>query len=304
MRNHFGVFLIGVVVLVLVCLGIVGQRLARMEQEAAVRAEEDARQAWEQRRQADRLRQAREQAGVGDPNGPEMLQDALKHDIDVPNSPLTSLKLEDLFEDDLLTHGDRKEQTRINEQLARGERGTPGSGGSTGRGFGGGYDNPNAKARKKPTARQLRQSRWIIILEREDPETLLKNLIKLKAMLAIPEGDSATHCNICEDLAKRPAEWKKVDQEGVKKYNRLWFLTHSRTDREYTESLFSLTSTPLWVAVFIPNDLEKLMAEEEFKTKKMYEDELNQRKWITVFEIDRRGDSWYVRVRYQGPRKP
>jgi len=254
--------------------------------------------------------------GVGDPTGPEMLQDAFKYDPNSNNEALADLKLEDTrevaAEGDILAEKQKEDQAKINEQLARGERksgltgdkgeGGSGRGGGAGNGFGGGYGDGGGKGRNTGT-RHLRQARWIIILPREDPETFIKKLVQIKAILLCPDGESVSSFNVCEDPGKRPVEWKKITQEGVNKYNRLWYMSHTKTDREYVATGLYMTKEPRWIAIFIPNELEKVMADVEFNYKKMNEAELNQRKWITIFEVDRRGDTWDVRIRYQGPRK-
>lgn len=254
--------------------------------------------------------------GVGDPNGPEMLQDALKYDPSSQNEALADIKLEDLkdvaAEGDIQADMKREEQAKIQEQLARGERkagltgdkgeGGSGRGGGQGNGFGGGYGDGVGKGRQTGT-RHLRQARWVIILPREDPEMFIKKLVQIKAILLCPDGESVSSFNVCEDPGKKPPEWKKVSQEGVNKYNRLWYMSHSKTDCEYVATGLYMTKQPRWIAIFIPNDLEKVMADVEARYKNLSEAELNQRKWITIFEVDRRGDTWDVRVRHQGPRK-
>lgn len=243
---------------------------------------------------------ARAGGGMGEPggapNGPEMLQDPLKFDPkDEP--PPADVKVED--HKDVSPDGDvgieknREEQKKIDEALARGERRG---------GFGGSYGDGVGKGRNT-SKRAVRQTRWTIVLPRESPEVFLKKLIQIKAILLIPEGDSVSNFKICENLEKRPVELKSIDQKGINSYNRLWYMSHEKTDCDYIARGLYLTNAPRWIAIFIPQDLEQELALQEFNYKKMSEDELNNRKWITIFEVDRRGDTWEVRVRYQGPRK-
>jgi hypothetical protein len=254
--------------------------------------------------------------GVGDPNGPEMLQDAMKFDPNNSDAPQQEVKIEDyqnvVPDGDVKVEEKRQEQTKINEQLARGENkpgitgdrgeGGSGRGGGQGNGFGGGYGDGVGKGRNT-SKRSLRQTRWTIVLPREDPELFLKKLVQIKAILLLPEGDSVANFKICENLEKRPVEFKAIDQKGINSYNRLWYMSHEKTDCDYVAKGLYLTNTPRWIAIFIPQDLEQEMARQEFNFKKMSEDELNNRKWITIFEVDRKGDAWDVRIRYQGPRK-
>jgi len=249
--------------------------------------------------------------GVGDPNGPEMLQDPLKFGVTEDTPPeIKPEDYKDILPDENVKQ--RQEQVKIDEQLARGEKrtgitgdrgeGGSGRGGGAGNGFGGGYGDGVGKGRNT-SKRSLRQTRWTIVLPREDPDLFLKKLIQIKAILLLPEGDSVASFKICENLEKRPVELKTISQQGINAYNRLWYMSHEKTDCEYIARSLYLTNTPRWIAIFIPQDLEQEMVRQEFNFKKMSEDELNNRKWITIFEVDRRGDTWDVRVRYQGKRK-
>lgn len=255
--------------------------------------------------------------GVGDPNGQEMLQDAMKFDPGAQaDAQPTDVKIEDykdvVPEGDIKVEQQREEQAKIDQQLARGERkagltgdkgeGGSGRGGGQGNGFGGGYGDGVGKGRNT-SKRFLRQNRWTIILPREDPDTFIKKLIQIKSILIVPDGDSVASFNVCENMEKKPIEFKKINQEGINKFNRLWYMSHDKTDCEYVARGMYLTKAPRWIAIFIPQDLEQEMARQEFNYKKKSEDELNTLKWITIFNVDRRGDTWDVQVKYQGPRR-
>jgi hypothetical protein len=151
--------------------------------------------------------------------------------------------------------------------------------------------------------RHLRQARWVIILPRENAETFRKKLAEIKAILLFPDGESVSSFNVCEDLSKNPPEIKKISQQGVSKYNRLWYMSHDKTDCEHIGTALKLEKPPRWIAIFIPHDLEKALSEAEFNHQKLSENELNERKWITRFEVDRKEDLWLIKVRSQGPRQ-
>src|SRR5436189_3699712 len=73
---------------------------------------------------------------------------------------------------------------------------------------------------KPPTAaaankRELRRLRWIIVFPREDADVFLKKIMSLKAFLVIPEDAPATKYYICENLEKRPFEWKVTDLKTI-----------------------------------------------------------------------------------------
>jgi len=254
--------------------------------------------------------------GVGDPNGPEMLQDPLKFDPTAAAEAPPDIKPEDykdvVAEGDIKVDQQKQEQAKVQEQLARGEKragiagdkgeGGSGRGGGQGNGFGGGYGDGVGKGRNT-SKRFLRQTRWTIVLPREDPDLFKRKLVDIKAILLIPEGDSVASFKINENLAKMPPEFKTIDQKGINAYNRLWYMSHDPTDAKYIAQSMYLKDQPRWIAIFIPQDLEAEMVRAEINYKKLSEDELIAKKWITIFDVDRRGDSWDVRVRYQGRRK-
>lgn len=254
--------------------------------------------------------------GIGDPDGPEMLQAALKFDPSASAELPPDINPEDYTkieaEGDIKVEKQMEEQAKIQEQLARGERragltgdrgeGGSGRGGGQGDGFGGGYGDGVGPGRNT-SKRSLRQSRWTIVLPREDPDLFKRKLIQIKAILLIPEGSSVASFKINENLEKMPPEFKPIDQKGINAYNRLWYMSHDKVDCDYIARSMYLKDSPRWFAIFIPQDLEQEMLRQELNHKKMSEDEINNKKWITIFDVDRRGDSWDVRVRYQGPRK-
>jgi hypothetical protein len=269
MRARFVAFVIGFLVLSLVCLGA-WSLFATLR-----RDEGDPR---------------RSISPLGN-SGPRVAMDSSKK----PEAPLGMLTFDPGYwpdEDDDW----HKEQARINEQLARGERGNSGRAGSTGRGIGRGFPS-------NPSLRRLRQARWSIMLPRENSEAYIKKLTELKAFVVIPEGGGSSSFLLCEDLTQRPAEWTKVSAEEIEKNNLMWLFSTEVRDRGCIAEGLQRTKTPRWIAIFVPQELEKVMDDVEWKHKNLSEKELNDKWWTTNFEVDRRGDMWDVRVRYQGPHK-
>jgi hypothetical protein len=202
---------------------------------------------------------------------PEMLHDPLKFDPDLPEQ-LPKIK---------------PQETDSEGSNAKGN------------GFGGGSKIMYGKYGARP----YRLTRWTIILPREDSDAYMKKLVQIKALLVIPEGESLNSFKLCDNLDHRPFEFKMTDRKGITAYNRHWFKSQEKTDCDYCARALQLKETPRWVAIFIPQDLEQEMVRKEFYYKKLSEDELNLKGWVTIFDVDRRDDSWEVRVRYQGPRK-
>jgi hypothetical protein len=252
---------------------------------------------------------------VGNPDNPHMLQDPVYFN-EQSNDPRKELSVDPPLaiekEGDTKIEQHRKESENLKDQLTQGQdkagiagsKGQGGRGGLGGKGDGfGPGEGDGFGPGKNPSKRFKRQARWILILPREDPEAFVKKLVDIKAILLIPDGDKIGIYKVCEDLGKRPVTFKSIDQVGVNKYNRLWYMSHSPTDAQYVATGLYLTNQPRWIAIFIPQDLEQEIARAEFNHKKMSEDELIQRGWVTQFVIDRRGDTWDVQIRYQGPKQ-
>jgi hypothetical protein len=293
MRAGFVATIVGFVILLLISLGAWNLYIAFRQSEAAVRAEEQARQAMlEQRQQGDAVQQQNKddpkqptlpgvapKDGEGNLNSPERLQHVLKFDPNWKNEA-EGVDIE-------------KEKQRL-EWLLPGVRipGDPGNGfglGNRGKLMGG--------------TRPLRQQRWSFVLPRENPDAYIRKLMELKAMLVTADGANSAGFRLYGDLTKDPPEWKKVSKEEIEKHNRLWLLSRHKGDCWCIAQALHQSQQPPWIAIFIPNDLEKAMADAEFKHRKLSELELHQKNWITVFDVLRRENGWDVRVWYQGLRQ-
>jgi hypothetical protein len=252
--------------------------------------------------------------GTGNPNNPNMLQDRIYFQEQEGKAPqkLNPVDPQQVQADgSIRTEEKRRETMDLFENLTKGlqrsgqagakGQGGPGWDGGKGDGFGPGVGSSGGPGFNKGT-RHLRQSRWKIYLPREDPEAFLNKLITIKAILLLPDSERAGVYQICEDLARRPVELKPIDQNGINSYNRLWYMTHDAIDAKFIATALYLKNQPRWIAIFIPHDLEQEMLRMEFNYKKLSEEELNKRNWVTSFEVDRKGEVWDVRVRSQGPK--
>jgi hypothetical protein len=237
--------------------------------------------------------------GIGDPNGPCVLVDPFyltKPGYDPPVATENQGDTEaqekrggSAGQDDVINRAERKPGFTVGRGWRDG----------SGRGEASGPDS----SKPELDGRYLRQSRWKIILPREDPEAFVKKLNDLKVLLVIPTAADGSYNDrylLCDDLAKRPVVFKPVDAEEINAYNRLWFMSDCPIDATCVATALNLPKRPRWIAIFIPPDLEQALARAEFTHKKISEDELNQRGWITHFDVDRRGEAWVVRVRYVG----
>jgi hypothetical protein len=151
--------------------------------------------------------------------------------------------------------------------------------------------------------RPLRQTRWSVVMPKENPEAFRKKIIDLKAMLLLPDINSALNFHLCENLEQQPLQFRAIDKKGVNALNRLWFISHDQTGREQLTKALSLQLMPAWFALFIPPELEVELLKQETKHQGMSEEELITRGYVTVFEVERRGNTWDVRVTYQGPKQ-
>lgn len=252
--------------------------------------------------------------GAGNPNNTVMNQPEAYIDSSADKFRLETqlLDLDAVKDGDFKAQELRRKTADAKEELTRGQDrsgrvgeaggGGPGSGGGTGPGQGPGVGPGFGPGINKGT-RHLRQSRWAIVLPREDPEAFLKKLIEIQAILLIPDSERVGVYQVCEDLARRPVRLKPTDQKGINAYNRLWYMSHQQIDTQYIATALYLKNQPRWIAIFIPHELEQELTRQEFNYHKLSEAELQNRKWVTEFNVARRGDTWDVSVRYQGPRK-
>jgi len=115
---------------------------------------------------------------------------------------------------------------------------------------------------KPPTAaaankRELRRLRWMIVFPREDADVFLKKIAELKAFLVIPEDTPGTKYYICENLEKKPFEWKTTDLKAINSHRRLWTISHDNKDCNLIATACSLKETPPWITIFLPSALEE-----------------------------------------------
>lgn len=155
----------------------------------------------------------------------------------------------------------------------------------------------------QPNPRPLRAARWSIVLPQNNPDAFLKKLQDLQAYLVLPDGDSATTFIICDNLTEKPPFFRRIEKSALNSLNRLWFISHDNAGRDQIGSFLKMTTAPKWFAIFIPSELEKEMVKQEVTFQKMSEEELFTKQYVTMFEVNRLGDVWDVKVTYQGPKK-
>ncbi|HMP04023.1 MAG TPA: hypothetical protein PKD86_09955 [Gemmatales bacterium] len=249
--------------------------------------------------------------GGGDPTGLEKLQEARAFKDDtVPDSPIE-------FDPNMLPSMDldptklnMKDAVKETEELARGVRdpskiigdvgrGGPGRGGGRGSGFGTGDGDGSGPGRQ--TARAKRKERWSIVLPLHDPEQFKYKLIELQTMVLVPE--STGRYRLYRDLSKgRPPDHTVETQEGINRLNRIWY---TNTDQEVCQGMaqqLGLPSTPNYIAIFVPQELELEMAKKELAYRNLTEEQVVKANLETVFEVSRSGSQFVVRVREQKPK--
>ncbi len=248
--------------------------------------------------------------GGGDPNGPEILQEAVSfNDADIDQKmeipPDTNvLPTESLDEKARLV-----EKVKENEQLAKGiadksklagdiGRGGPGRGGGKGSGFGRGEGDGVGDG--KANARTRRKDRWTIVMPANDSAMFMDKLIELQAVLVLPDGPGKF--KIYDNLNKRPAAYRSESVVGINKMNRIWFTNRDREIVRGVASELGLTEQPDFVAIFIPQELEQELFKKELAFRGLTEEKLDAQKMMTVFDVSHRGTTWDVRVREQKPR--
>lgn len=248
--------------------------------------------------------------GGGDPDGPEMLQEAVSFNDDDLDQKLDTPPDTNVLPTESLDEKQRLvDKVKENEQLAKGiadksklagdiGRGGPGRGGGKGSGFGRGEGDGVGDG--KGNARTRRKDRWTIIMPANDSAMFIDKLIELQTVLVLPDGPGKF--KIYDDLSKRPASFRSETVVGINRMNRIWFTNRDRDICRGVASELGLTEQPDFVAIFIPQELEQELFKKELAFRGLTEEKLDAQKMMTLFDVTRRGTTWDVRVREQKPR--
>jgi hypothetical protein len=247
--------------------------------------------------------------GGGNPQGEEKLQDAVslnKEDMPAEEPPIK-------IDSDILTLDDPnkrllQEVKETDQDLARGindpnllagdrGHGGPGRGGGRGSGFGTGDGDGVGPGRGN--ARTRRKDRWEISLPMQDSAQFIRKLGELESILMIPDGPGKFKLF---DLTQKNPEGKPATIVDINKMNRIWYTNRVQIVCQGIADELGLSARPEFFAIFIPQTLEQEMFKKELAYRGLTEEELDRRKMVTKFEVNKRGSGWDVRVRDQSPR--
>jgi hypothetical protein len=248
--------------------------------------------------------------GGGDLSGDEDLKEVITFDPErlQSDTPTVTFNREDIA--DSVTQSTKErviEQARSAEKQARGTdatkraghigRGGPGSGGGLGSGHGTGEGSGSGPG--KMTKRAMRIDRWSIIIKFASGEEYRSKLANLNAMVAIPEGKG--QFKLFRDLDKKTST---IDTPaGLTKLNMTYW---QNADPEAVSGLaqaLGATTSPSYLYVFFPIELEKELLKAELAHAKMNEDQINERGILTKFSAVREGNKYVVKVLEQGKKK-
>jgi len=181
-----------------------------------------------------------------------------------------------------------------------GGRGGTGTGGGKGSGRGTGEGSGEGPGVMSQRARRL--DRWILNLRFESAEEYLQRLENLQAILAIPEQTEGRFL-IIRDLSKRPVHGESKSQSQLREINRIYWVDRNRSNAQALAEALGLNFVPRYIVAFFPTELEKELLKQELAYKGLTEDVIEKRNLETVFEAERRGNTFVVRVVEQRPRK-
>lgn len=151
--------------------------------------------------------------------------------------------------------------------------------------------------------RPLRKNRWMIIMPKDNPAAFLKKMADLQAILLLPDDKNSELFSVCENLEQRPVMFRPINRTGINALNRLWFTSHDEAGRKQLAQALQLNTVPTWFAFFIPVDLEAELLRKELAHEGLTEVQLNARKMVSLFVVERKGTTWDIRVLYQGQKK-
>lgn len=248
--------------------------------------------------------------GGGTPDGEADLKEVLQFDPDreMNDTPTVTFSADDIAASVAETNKERIiEEARTAEKQARGTNpgkragdiglGGPGSGG--GRGAGRGTGIGDGEGPGVMTQRAYRKDRWEILIRFTSGEEYVEKLGKLDSMIAFPEGNG--QFRLFRDLKGKSATVET--STGLSKLNRIWWLNNDPEAVGALAQALGMTTSPGRAYIFVPISLEQALLKKELDTSKMTEAQLNERKMLTTFTVEKAGNGWDVKVIEQGKRK-
>ncbi len=179
------------------------------------------------------------------------------------------------------------------------KRATPGQ-------YGPGSDGgPGGNGRGWPNGKNLertsRMDRWLIIMPSDDTAMFMDKLREIEAILVLPLGGG--QFMMYEDLSSQKAGRKTTSTE-LFHLNRIWYTSRDLDLRRGLAADRGMPQIPDYIAIFIPQSLERELLNKELAFRGRTEKQLMEEHWRTSFEVARRGTTWIVQVREQSRSKP
>ncbi|HMP60936.1 MAG TPA: hypothetical protein PKD86_16445 [Gemmatales bacterium] len=155
--------------------------------------------------------------------------------------------------------------------------------------------------RGQPSKRMARKDRWIIVLPLQDHAQFMRKLAELQTIILVPDAPGRFRLYTAWSSGQAPVH-TVVTVEGIRDLNRIWY---TNTDAEVCVGVakqLGLDTTPNYIAIFVPQELEREMAKKELEYRQLSEEQIVQEKLETVFDVMRSGAQFVVKVREQKPR--
>lgn len=199
----------------------------------------------------------------------------------------------------------KKEMETAAKTVRKGDigRGGSGSGGGEGTGFGKGKGSGIGDGVESGD-RLKRPQRWILSINFDEPEDLLKGMQDLDAIVIAQQRNEKWR--IYEDVKKDAGEGRVEDEKGAQKYmqqkQRIWYTNRNQGVCTSFAEVVGLNSSPRAILLLVPQALEVQLLKAELGKLGLSEKEVEARKLKTRFKVTKVGaGQWDVRVLEQGP---